>query len=333
MSLDPTDFPGGGDDPSLVGAYVCGPPTAARQVVRWADQLRDHHELADQVDPDREAYLSAFCFPPAAYCRHYLAAGHTPKGYTGPAAARFLLFDVDRADDLGRALSDTRALVHFLRGRYGPHLDDGLGVYFSGAKGFHVAAEFLPGFDPSPDLPARCRRLALRLAAEAGVSVDPAVYDHQRLVRLPNTRHPRTGRYKRLLSADELFALTADGIRELARHPAGVAVPSSGEFIQPIEDDWRVVGATATVGGPTSGSHPVVPKFVRDFIGWADVQDPGRAVTLFRCAAALAEAGTPEPVVAGLLEEPAAKSGLDPAEVRRQIARGVDHGRRAGGCR
>ncbi|MBX9625632.1 MAG: hypothetical protein K2X82_17650 [Gemmataceae bacterium] len=331
MSGDPADFPGLADPPT-VGAYVAGPPTADRQVVRWADQLRDHHELAAPVDPDREAYLSAFCYPPGPYCRRFVAAGYTPRGYGGPAACRMLVFDIDRPGDLGRALADARALARFLLGQYGPHLDDGLGCYFSGSKGFHVAVEFLPGFAPSPDLPGRCKRLALRLAGAAGVRIDTAVYDHQRLVRLPNSRHPRTGLYKRLLATDELFRLTADGILGLARHPAAVPVPSSGEFIPRLEDDWLDVGPPARTTARPAGEHPAVPKFVRDFIGWADIQDPGRALTLFRCAAALAEAGTPDPVVAGLLEEPAVKSGLDAAEVRRQIARGVEHGRRAGGC-
>ena len=77
----------------------------------------------------------------------------------------------------------------------------------------------------------------------------------------------------------------------------------------------------------------MVPQFVRAFVGFADVEDPGRAVTLFRCAAALAEQGTPDAVVSGLLEEPALKTGLPPGEVRRQIAAGIAHGRRGGGDR
>ena len=169
------------------------------------------------------------------------------------------------------------------------------------------------------------------IAARAGVQIDTSCYDHQRLVRLPNSRHPATGLYKRFLTIDELVALDAGRIRELARRPAGFPVPHSGELVAELDDDWLAAAAPAsTAPSPGDATYPVVPKYVRDFIGFEDVQDPGRAVTLFRCAAALAEAGTPEPVIFGLLEEPALKTGLEPAEMRREIATGVAHGRKGG---
>jgi hypothetical protein len=336
MNPDPTGFdPGAPPPPALVGSFVCGHLDAPRQVVRWGDQFRDYHELADHVNPDCEAYLSLFGYPPAAYCPHFAKAGYTPRGYAGPAGCRFLLFDIDRKDDLDAALADTRALARFVLGRYGPHLTDGVAVYFSGGKGFHVLVELLLSVSVrcATTVPATCKRLALMIAAKAGVRIDTGCYDHQRLVRLPNSRHPATGLHKRFLSHDELFTLDVNRIRELARHPAGFPVPSSGEFIPELEADWQ----TATVvpcpsPDPSPAGLPTVPKYVLDFIGFQDVQDPGRAVTLFRCAAALAEAGTPDAVVRGLLEEPANKTGLESAEVSRQIATGIEHGRRKGGA-
>jgi hypothetical protein len=334
MTAGPPGFAADPPPPAAVGAFVAGPPTGPRTVVRWADQYRDHHELAPGVDPDREAYLSLFAYQPAEYVRHFVRAGHSPRGYAGPAACRALLFDIDRPGDLPAALADARALVRFLRDRYGPHADDAVGVYYSGAKGFHVTLALLTGAPPAAAAPATAKRLALALAAAARVRVDPACYDHQRLVRLPNSKHPVTGLHKRFLTPDELVGLDAAGVRDLARYPAGYAVPTADEFIEQVETDWTRAAATAPAPGPaTPGAtgHPLVPKFVRDFIGFADVQDPGRAVTLFRCAAALAEAGTPPAVVAGLLDEPATRTGLDPAEVRKQIADGIARGRRAGG--
>jgi hypothetical protein len=131
-----------------------------------------------------------------------------------------------------------------------------------------------------------------------------------------------------------LFALDAAAVVELARHPAAFPVPSAGEFVQELQDDWGRAAVAAPPPHPAAavcGAHPVVPKFVRDFIGFGDVQEPGRAVTLFRAAAALAQAGTPDAVVRGLLEEPALRGGLEAWEVDKQLRDGIAHGRRPGG--
>ena len=246
------------------------------------------------------------------------------------------MWDIDRPD-LDDALAAARALVRFLLDRYGRHAENGLGAYFSGAKGFHLTLVAPPGFHPLPNVPAVVKLLCLTVAAAAGVTVDPTVYDRQRLFRLPNTRHPRTGLYKRFLDSDELLRLDAARVRDLARHPAGFNVPTVTEHCDRLADDWCEAEAYVTTGAPIGATAtrrdapsccPVVPKFVRDFIGFADIQEPGRAVTLFRCAAALAEGGTPSAVVRGLLEEPALQSGLGPAEVEKQLAAGVGHGRK-----
>ena len=191
-------------------------------------------------------------------------------------------------------------------GRYGPRLDDGLGVYFSGGKGFHILVELVTAWVPDANVPATCKRLALVLAAKAGIRIDTGCYDHQRLVRLPNSRHTSTGLHKRFLTHDELFELTLSRIQELARAPAAFPVPMCGTS-DTLLDDWDAAKLEIVSRPPATPTNafPVVPKFVRDFIAFEDVLDPGRAITLFRCAAALAEAGTPPTVVFGLLEEPA----------------------------
>lgn len=333
MTHDPTAFPGPDPGPPAVGAFVSGSYVgAARTVVRACALYADYHELTGAADPESEAFLSVYTYPPGQYCEHFVKAGNSPRGYAGPASCPRLVFDIDRRGDLPAALADTRTLVRHLLARYPAKLEDGIGVYFSGSKGFHTTVELVPGFDPSPTVPVTCKRLALTIAAAAGVVIDTSCYDHQRLLRLPNTRHPATGLYKRFVGRDELFALNAGGIAALARHPAGFTVPSAGEFVQELQDDFdRAAAPVPRAATNTVTAHPTVPKYVRDFIGFGDVEDPGRAVTLFRCAAALAEAGTPDAVVAGLLEEPAVKTGLAPAEVRRQIASGIAHGRPGAG--
>jgi hypothetical protein len=328
------DFPGPPElgAPGLVGAHVSGPPMGTRVVVRWYGLLRAAQELDDRFDPDQEAYLSAFAFPRCEYVGHVRRIG-SPRGYTGPAACPWLWFDVDRAD-LDEARRDTLTLARFLMRCY-PKLDcdAGLGVWFSGGKGFHLGIECWPGNRPDPLAPAIAKRLALALANAAGVLIDPAIYDRQRLWRLPNSKHATSGLYKIPLTLGEL-ELPVERICELARQPRGCALPEVGDPMAELETDWNAAldavkrsGSVDVAGRRVPlADAPVVPKFVRDFIGFGDVQEPGRAVTLWRCAAALAEAGTPPAVIWGLLEEPALKTGLPVHEVRKQLCAGIAHG-------
>lgn len=318
----------------LAGGFVDGALNATRRVVSAEALFRAYHEL-DDIDADREAFGTVYQYPAAEYRAHVERFG-SPKGYTGPAACCRLVWDIDLEHDLDAATADARKLVRFLLDRYGAHAENGTGIYFSGAKGYHITLVVLPGFHPFEHVPALVKLLCLTLAQKAGVRVDAAVYDRQRLFRLPNSRHPRTGLYKRFLDFDELFRLSAERVREVARHPAGFAVPTVGADCELLADDWCEAEGHATSVKPT-GAHavrvapshpPPVPKFVRDFIGFADVQEPGRAVTLWKCAAALSEAGAPPAVVRGLLEEPALKTGLDPAEVEKQLGAGIEHGRK-----
>jgi hypothetical protein len=338
----PYDFPGPPElgVSGLVGAYVPGPPSAQRVVVRWLDLLTAAQELDDRFNPDQEAYLSAFAFPRLEYITHFRRHG-SPRGYAGPAACPWLWFDIDRPNNLDEARRDAITLARFLMRRY-PKLEAGIGCWFTGLKGFHLCIECLPGNRPDPLVPATAKRLALALANAAGVRIDPSIYDHQHILRLPNSRHARSGLYKIPLMTLAELELPTERILELARQPRGCPLPEANDVnCDELETDWNAaldaakrsgtVGATGRRVPPTDA--PVVPKFVRDFIGFGDVQDPGRAVTLWRCAAALSEAGTPSAVVWGLLEEPALKTGLPPDEVRRQIQAGIAHGtcRRAEG--
>lgn len=323
----------------LVGGFVYGSLDAARQVVQVEALFRAYHELElpTGLDSDKEAFVTVYRYPRAEYAAHVRQHG-TPKGYAGPAACCRTPWDIDRAGDLEAALADTLKLTRFLCERYPELADRGLSVAFSGGKGFHVNAVSVAGFDPLPHTPGIVKRFALAVANAAGVKIDRTIYHHQALIRLPNSRHPKTGLYKRIFDLEDLDRLSVAGILEAAKHPAAFPVRLPEDGCEQLAVDWEEADRAALGGGASSPNgrrvpppgSPVVPKFVRDFIGFSDIQDPGRAVTLWKCAAALAEMGTPSPVVFGLLAEPAEKTGLDPDEVNRQIRAGIEHGARVG---
>jgi hypothetical protein len=337
--LRKTSFAFGGNctpPAELVGGLVYGSLDAAREVVRAEVLYRAYHELElpPGFDPDRPAFSTVFQYPEAEYGR-YVARHGTPAKYAGPAACCRVPWDIDRGNDLDAALADVRKLARIVRDRYGPLAENGLSVAYSGGKGFHLSLLSPPGFTPLPHSPAVVKRLALAVARAAGVRVDETIYHHQALFRLPNSRHP-SGLFKRLFAPDDLDRLTAAAVRAAARHPAGFPVPVVDDGCEQLADDFADAERAALAGGIPAGGgvrvpppgSPVVPKYVRNFIGFGDLCDPSRAVTLFRCAAVLSEAGTPPAVVFGLLEEVALKTGLDPAEVRDQIGDGIAHGRK-----
>lgn len=319
-----------------VGAFVLGGPTAPRDLVRHDDLLAAYADGAmAEKDETREAYLSHFAFGPEMRV-HYAANRNSVAGFAGPCRCRYVVLDIDRAD-LAEALADARRLVTFLHNRY-PEADGDVAVYFSGGKGFHVLVELAHGPPPAVGFHHVTRAFSSALAGRAGVGIDAGVYDIARIIRLPNTRHPRTGLFKRRIDADALFILDAAGILGLARHPAGDGLPAVRSCPANLPADWhdaeRAVGATAaaraTVRRDLGPPDARAPRYVVDFLRFG-VGEGERHHTLFRSAAWLAEQGAPPSLVAALLTEPGRDVGLTPTDVARQIACGIQHARRQRG--
>src|SRR5262249_40251789 len=157
----------------------------------------------------------------------HLERESSEKGYKGPCGADFLFWDIDRPDDLGRAISDARRLASAILDRYRDLDDDDLLNFLSGRKGVHIGIPTsLWGPSPSSRFPETAKRFALAHAERARVVVDPLIYSKTRLFRAPNSRHPKTGLHKRRLTFGELMCLSVEGIVELARHPEPFAVPT-----------------------------------------------------------------------------------------------------------
>ncbi len=317
--------------PFNVGAYVHGAPTSPRALVRHGDLLAAYADGA--VGDEREAYLSHFAFGPEMQT-HFAANRKSVAGFAGPCGCRWLVLDIDRTD-LSEALADARQLVAFLRGRY-PEADD-VPVYFSGGKGFHVLVELAHTPPPSAGFPRVARTLAEALAARAGVRIDTGVYDIAHIIRLPNTKHPRTGSFKRRIDADALLRLDIDGIRRHAATPAGDGIPVAKAVSEQLVVDWREAETAAARSAETRavvrrdfGTDARAPRYLLDFFRFGTAEGE-RHRTVFRCAAWLTEQGAPPSLVGALLAEPGRDIGLTPKDVDRQIHCGIEHARRQRG--
>lgn len=217
-----------------------------------------------------------------------------------------------------------------------PEIVGAVPVYFSGGKGFHVLVELAHDPPPTVGFHHVARAFAEWLAAGAGVKIDTSIYDLAHIIRLPNTRHPRTGLFKRRFESESLFLLNLAGVREHAKHPAGDGIPTVGTVPAALAEDWaaaeeatRRAAEARTEHRRDFGTAPDAraPRYVMDFLrnGAAEGE---RHQTLFRCAAWLTEQGAPPSLCTALLTEPGRDVGLTPKDTTRQIACGIEHARR-----
>jgi hypothetical protein len=315
-----------------VGSFVSGAPTSPRALVRHADLLNAYSDRA--IEDDREAYLSHFAFGREMQA-HFAANRRSVAEYAGPCWARWIVLDIDRPD-LSFALDDARRLVKAIIQRY-PEVEPDPPIFFSGAKGFHVLVGLTHMPPPSVGFPAVARTFAESLAARAGVTIDTAIFDANRIVRLPNTRHPRTGLFKRRIDFEALLVLDLAGILELARHPDGNGIPAAGTVSPQLGADWADAergtagkAAARAVVRDAGTADARAPRYFMDLLRFGvDVGE--RHGTLFRCAAWLTEQAAPPSLVSALLTEPGQDVGLTPSDVARQIACGIEHARRQRG--
>jgi hypothetical protein len=317
------------------GFRIVGPLSESRRWVNARAAFAGYAACDPKAEIAQEAYLSAFCFDDDF--RRYLDERGSVRGLTGPCGAPIIWFDIDRDGALDVALQDARRLAAGILDRYRDLDDDDLLLFFSGAKGFHagVPTTWLPA--PSTTFNLVARRFAEQLAARIGVRIDSAVYDKVRAFRAPNSKHPKTGLFKRRLSLDELLNLSADAIRQRAVEPVPFDIPSPKASCGQAAGDWNEAAKSVehanaqrsarrtTAAGRGAGHR--LQRETLDFIR-AGAPDGERAVRLFRAAANLREFSCPSELAHALLTNAGLDSGLPPSEVKRQIDSGLAHAAR-----
>lgn len=147
-----------------------------------------------------------------------------------------LYFDLDYSENPAVAQEEAIKLVEFFTGELDIQEQD-LHIYFSGSKGFHILVdERALGVEPRKDLQRVYKHIAGYLRYRLGEvqeqedengrpveyteplkAVDPVVYTVKRMLRLPYSRHQKTGLYKIELTLQQLKELTLDEIKERAR--------------------------------------------------------------------------------------------------------------------
>ena len=178
--------------------------------VHRRNHVVDVRQITATLPPGkRECYATWHRFP-EAYHTHWGETGSTGN-YRGDSYADFLPFDFD-GPELAAVQQRVAEFLKMLELTYEIEGLHGVRCYFSGKKGFHIclSSALFGGWEPGIQLAGRLRRLA-KTMAQAHV-IDAAIYDQNRLLRLPNTRHGQSGLWKVPVTPGELFGLTAQEI-------------------------------------------------------------------------------------------------------------------------
>jgi hypothetical protein len=272
-------------------------------------------------------YQSAFTFPDPAFREHFEVYGR--KDWIGPCGTSRLFWDQDG----DAATADTRKLASYLVDRYALD-EDQLLVGLSGAKGYHVEIAFGP-VGPADHVPATVRRLCRSVADAMGIpTFDAGNYDRTRLWRSWNSRHERTGRFKRRLDLRELLYLDNDRHAELAREPFAFDPPGPARSAR-LHEDWSRVLAAAQADRQ---EHPAEVARHRNGVltdaAWrflsGEATKPGRHNGCIHAAAVLARAGCLKGLAFDLLFRAADKCGMVRDYDRRDVLRTIENGWRRG---
>jgi RecA/RadA recombinase len=160
------------------------------------------------IDLNNDYYTSAFLYNDEQY-KTFKSTG-TVAGITDTVTNK-LYWDFDSADNLELAKEDARTLCGRLVKVYG--LDSStIALFFSGKKGFQVEVNFKDElFNPT-----QVKNICLNIG-EGLSTLDRQIYNANRILRLPLSRHQDTGLYKTPLDFLGLGDATIDDIKEEAK--------------------------------------------------------------------------------------------------------------------
>jgi hypothetical protein len=163
-----------------------------------------------------ECYISHFPFDKTII--DYVAIHKTIKDHKGKHFCPYILIDIDNETDLNESKSRAIDIVTRLQSEYDLSPED-LSIYFSGKKGFHVVINLNSYGSPEPheDMGYLIKIAVKELCGT--IEHDTVIYENHRLMRVENSLNVKSGLYKIQLSYSELFAMSIDEIKELAKRP------------------------------------------------------------------------------------------------------------------
>ncbi len=319
-----------------IGLRVVGPLTAQRRRVPWREAFAAHLACEARAQCFGESYLSVFTFDSAMV--GHLADQGSPAGFKGETHAEYVAFDIDRKDEIPKALADARTLAGVLEETFEVPTA-AIQVFFSGSKGFHVLVPTAL-WSPTPSVVfSRVARIfAERLAAEAKVEIDSSIYSRVHMFRSPNSRHPTTGLFKIPLAVVQLDSLDIGEIQELARRPMPSTASRQDQvaLCTPLAMEWQAaetalekINADRVAKHSSSEGTAMLTRLTKAILRGEYLDEGSRHRHLYSAAANLGECGASLQLALELLTDVGRESGLRPSDVAKQIADGHARGSNA----
>jgi archaellum biogenesis ATPase FlaH len=176
-------------------------------------------EIYKKINKENPSYSSVYMFNDEHF-KQFEKTGSV-AGITDVVTNQ-LIFDFDDRTNIGHALEDARTLVKRLYSN--GFKEENVAKFFSGHKGFGVVV-YLNEFLKPNEVKNICSNLATGLE-----TFDTSVYNATRILRLPLTKHEKSGLYKIPLTDDELNTCSVQQIKDLARENVD---------FQAIKNYWR----------------------------------------------------------------------------------------------
>lgn len=233
----------------------------------------------------------------------------------------YLWFDIDAPDPKEALLVARRLLLQIEQ--LDSNVLNSIEVFFSGMKGFHFGIPSQKmSLEPSRDLPRIMKAMCERIAED--LPVDRHIYDCNRLLRIPNTKHSKSQLFKTRLTIGELLNLEAGEITAMANHQRDLPsvsyhtnlshTPSNvlSEMARECQLDFKKHDASKSANRHVGGRDRIASRLI-------SLQPGNRNSTFASLAGRLHHDGWSELDIIMLLEPWAARFKFSMDELRMEI--------------
>jgi KaiC/GvpD/RAD55 family RecA-like ATPase len=165
--------------------------------------LVSKEQVMDLVDDTHDWYVSTFSYT-EEHKKKFEESGSI-RGIED-VSTDYLYWDFDDKVDPQKAMDDAKTLVS----RLSKNMSGEPEIYMSGGKGFHVIVKV------DHDLTPEQTGLTCIKLAEGLKTLDLSVYNASRILRVPGTKHQKTGLYKFPLTSKELLSWDFNKVKSKA---------------------------------------------------------------------------------------------------------------------